>query len=129
MKELFRSIVTQFTGSTLATEATGGIHLLEAPPGTAMPYVVFSLPSNTSLDRCWDVIRVSLQLFSASSSVSEVADMYAACLQTFEEQDLPSPFGEHLKLERINSNLFRDGSGDNRYWRYVVDFRLWAVRP
>jgi hypothetical protein len=106
VKNLLAAITTKMTGSALSTAVGGRIFLDRASAGTVYPYIVwFIVTSNPEKTFTEDFENTLIQfsIFSTSSSVAEIADIYAALDALFDECTLAITGGDILlRMHRTN---------------------------
>jgi len=133
MRDLFTGIYTEYASvpaSSFYNALTGGLHLEEAPQGTAFPYAVFSLVNN-SLDQNWtnklEEATIDFNLYSDSASGAvEITGLYEKLKEQFDDVNLTVAGYAHLKFRRENSWLNKMPSDipNKSIWAYTVQYAV-----
>jgi len=133
MRDLFTGIYTEFTSvpaSSFYNALTGGLHLEEAPQGTAFPYAVFSLVIS-SLDQNWtnklEEATIDFNLYSDSASGAvEITGLYEKLKEQFDDVNLTVAGYSQLKFRRENSWLNKMPSDipNKSIWAYTVQYAV-----
>jgi len=80
MTNILTALYGKFAGSSLSSDVGGRLFLDQAPDGCEYPYVVYQIvsgvPDKTFTEVYTDTL-IQFSLFSSSSSVLEIATMYA----------------------------------------------------
>ena len=91
MKNLLAGIMTKFTASTVSGNVGGRIYFDQAPDGATYPYIVFSIivgvPMDTFTEKITDT-TIQFDMFSDSSSVTEISTIYANLRALFDDATL-----------------------------------------
>jgi hypothetical protein len=116
--------MSKISGSALSTDVGGRIYLDNAPEDAAeFPYIVFFIvsgtPDKTFTENFTDIL-IQFSLFSDSSSVAEIADMYADLKALFDECTL-SITGSTL-VWMVETNLTTMVEDEIKHW--AVDFSI-----
>lgn len=129
MKALFQSVFARFNsadGAAFKAAISGKMYIDTAPDTAVLPYVVVSLPSNVP-DQLKEVCEIQFSIFSASSSATEVCDIYTALTELFDNCDLDNLGNpDNLGMERSFSHLIYDS--DAKVRQYVVQYECWVLR-
>ena len=127
MKQLFTGIYSKFnTGTnTLKTNLTGGLHLIEAPQGTATPYGVYSLVSNIhdwdfAVD--YDESLIQFDLYDEAQSATTICNLYDYLKTLYDDCSLTVTGHTPYYMWRDFSRLLRDPVPG--VWHYVIQYRL-----
>ena len=123
MKELLTAIYSRFTGSALEIDLTGGMHLHQAPLGTAMPYGVFLLVSVTpeyTFDTVHEHVLVQMSLYSDRESAVQITDLAAAQPSLYDDCRLDVTGYRFGGMERELSQMFRDDD----HWHHMTQYRV-----
>lgn len=94
MKNLLKSIFAKASSSSLSTYVGGRIYEGYATDNATLPYVVVSIISDVPEDvftKDGEDILIQFSLFSASSSVAEIADMYEHLKALFDDCSFKIP--------------------------------------
>ena len=131
MNNLLTAIMTQTSGSALASRVGGRIFEGEAPEGTEFPYVVLSIVTDAQADTFKDKLEdltIQFSLYSISKGLAEITGMYADLKTLFDDCVLTITGNYHILIARENLTTMQDefttpqGTASGRHW--AVDYRL-----
>lgn len=126
MKALFTGIYSLFNaGGDLKTNLTGGLHLGEAPQGTATPYGVFFLVSNMAdwtFAENFEESLVQFDLYSGNRSAATICTLQEYLQSLYDNCKLTISGATHLYMWREFSRLVRDQ--ENSVWQYTTQYRI-----
>ena len=131
MKNLFTGIYTEFESapaSSFYNALTGGLHLEEAPQGTAFPYATYSLVTN-SPEYTWtnriEEATIDFNLYSDSESGGlEIVGLYEKLKEQFDDVNLTVTGYSFLKFRRENAwlNKLPSEIPNKSIWGYTVQY-------
>lgn len=132
MKALSQAIYTKASTSGAFWTAIGGrFYKGVAPANAVYPYVVYKMISDNADGGFVDVIEdcdFQFSIFSASSSSSEVEDLYTALKSVFDKCSLTVTGYTFLHMLRKHSTLFPDElpnpNGTGWVWHYATDYNI-----
>ena len=135
MKALSAAIYAKISGSFFSTAIGGRFYKGRAPENATYPYAVFSLVSDDP-GRVWGAdVQDSLwqfDLYSSTSSSSEVEDLYIALKALYDDCTLTVTGATFGKMERQHAELIVEDitqtSGEAQIWHYAVDYNIVTVK-
>ena len=134
MNNLLTAIMTKLTGSALSSDVGGRIFADEAPDGAPFPYVIFliisDVPDNTFTDDLHEIL-IQFSLYSTSSGLAEITDMYADLKALFDDCTLAITSTTFLFMKRQSMTTMFDaittpaGEVGVRHWAadYIIKTR------
>lgn len=131
MKNLSTAIYTKFTGSTFSTSVGGRLYKHRAPQNPTWPYAVFfilsDMPTDTFVENIEEV-DILFQIFSSTSSSSEIEDAFTALCATFDDCVLSVTGNTFLSMERQMGSLSsipeETTTGTGEFWQYDVEYKI-----
>lgn len=135
MKALTTAIYSKMSGSSLNTAIGGRFYKGHAPEGTEYPYVVFMLVSDVPADTFkhkLDDVLIQFSLFSATSSSTEVEDMYGYLKALYDDCSMTPTSQTLIWMKRENATLMLEDhiilNGTVAVWHYAVDYSIMTQR-
>lgn len=122
MKDLFKGIYSKYTGSTLETNLTGGLHNTKVPQDTNYPYAVFYLISNVphwTFDSIMENALIQFTIYDSSSSVENISSLYSNLTNLYDDTELALDDYYSVYLKRESNSL--ENNAD--IWQYVINYR------
>lgn len=130
MKDLFTGLYTEFSSvpySSFYNGLTGGLHLEEAPQGTAFPYGVYGLVNN-SPEYTWTnrIEEATIDFTLYSESATEITQLYEKLKEQFDDCSLTVAGYSHLKFQRENAwlNKLPSEIPNKSIWGYTVQYQV-----
>ena len=133
MKALTTAIYALFSTSTLASLIGGRLYKGQAPEGAEFPYATYGVisivPERTFCEH-YENVMVQFDLFSITSSSSEVEDLYSALDALYDECSLSITGSTLVWMRRVNAILMIEDNttpaGTQKVWAYHVDFEVFT---
>jgi len=129
---LLTSIFTAFNGAgptAIHTSLSGRMFTGYAPPGTAFPYAVVSIPSQGNdwtfgANAKFDDIDIQFNIYSQSASQSEIGTCYTNMRTLYDDTTLVVPGGVHtmIYMQYDMAWLLFDPEEDVR--QYVLQYNV-----
>ena len=133
MLNLSKAIWGELSGSLLSAHIANRIYKGQAPEGSAYPYIVYSITSNSpektfaATEEFEDTI-IQFSLFSAASGSTEIENMYADLITLYDESTFSVDGSTLVWMYRENATLIIEDhttpSGTRKVWAYHVDYNV-----
>jgi hypothetical protein len=131
VNNLLAAIMTKTAGSALSAAVGGRIYFDEAPEGTAFPYVIFSIVTDSQADTFkskLEDVTIQFSLYSTSKGLTEITGMFANLKTLFDDAVLTITANTQVMIARqYLTTMFDDittteGTVGLRHW--AVDYQI-----
>lgn len=135
MKALLTAIYSALINGTPGSLVNGRIYLDSVPDDAVLPYILFFITSSAPDDPFAGTIeRTYLQfsIFSSSSGVTEIADVYSAITDILDDSVLTLSEGEMIVMQRVNlftsveEETTKTGTEQVKHW--VIEYEVIRTR-
>ena len=111
MNDILTAIMTKISGSDLSSDVGGRVYLDVAPKDVEYPYIVFMIVVDTPEDvfgKDGEDILIQFSLFSTSSSVAEIANIYNDLKALFDNCSMAIAHNTLVWMRRDNLTTLMD---------------------
>ena len=134
MQVVFEAILAKWDADTdLSEDVHGGLHFIQAPQETEMPFCVFTPISQTPYDTFTEIGEQYLITFDfytqEGSSYDPIADLELMNLHLttcFDNCELTIDGYNHIYMQRQQTRRMPDPQ--KGFWHYSTDYRLYAEK-
>jgi hypothetical protein len=127
MQELLTGIYSRYSGASgasLRAALTGGLHLEQAPQGTALPYATYQIITGRPefmLQETHEMVSVQFDIYAATNASRQT--LYGLLTALYDDSR-PSVSGYTCHIvERTFQQPLRDGE-QSEVFRYIVEYRV-----
>jgi len=132
MKAFLKAIIDRFKADPMAASMIGGLHLVEAPAGTAFPYMSFNVDNvqDWTFSELFENGTIQFDIYSESPTIVEIADLYALVTGNrdidtgFDFADLTISGYLPISLVRENSKLLKWEVEGKTVWNWMIVYRF-----